>query len=514
MAPPAMDKILSAEDSCNPRDGTLFAPVLATLLGIVVAAAMMLLAPVDIDLCGVPRIDVINIADWSVAHKRIMAALSDVSQPFIIAGLDRAAEAPDSVPWLAAWREAFSWSFENLAGGVHANIPVPVRSVGSAVAAQFGYNSLQSAEDFLVGRTYPRVDARVLFGPFLDSVVAAKNANRHQLFSIGKGLEQPEISPLPELSPSFPLPDFLREHSGNRDVWHPILSIGAAGRAVAHHTHGRAWLVSVRGTKRWFLHPPNAAPHFANRAYAGSPTAWADKAVAHASGCARWRRLIGSWLASFGTLSRLLGLCDPAPPLICDAARGEALVLPPLWFHATTNVGGASIAVGHQQSMRFGGTAKIEPELATINATYPDSPHLLRLRSRVATASKRGVELLEQAALRNPVDFQMRTLLIFSLLQQYATSGAVGHYEAVIRELREARTMLRELHANGNGIFSGDEVAFILRSMAASIEAANHPRALQGQSPSASQRLRSFMRVDRERLLQSARTVEAGGLLE
>ena len=482
------------------------------ILVAVIVITTVLWAPVDVDdLCSLTRIDALQLG-WPEAQRRIQAALSDVAEPFIIVGLHRAVEAPTSVPWLVAWREALSWSFESLASGAHANISVHVGSVESAVGAQFGYNALQSGEDFLLGRVRPQHKSKKKFGTFLRSITAQQNPSGHQLFSIGTSLHEPTISPLPQLAPSFPLPDFLSEYDVNGAAnWRPIISVGGANRTVAHHTHGRAWLASVQGTKRWFLHPPDAAPSHANRVYAGTPAAWADEAVAHASRCARWRRLLlGARFASLGWLAELLR-CGPPPPLICDVARGEALLLPPLWFHATTNPLGPSIAVGHQQSMRMASSSeKMKADLAKVSVIYPHSPHLLRLQSRMTTNGTHGVELLADAVRRNPVDFQARALHLFALVQQYGESGVTTHYDAVLAALRETRMVLRELYVDG--IFSKEEVTFVLRSLAAAIEAANDPRAMQAED--ASRRIRPFLVVDRERLLRSALEVEAGRALD
>jgi hypothetical protein len=94
-----------------------------------------------------------------------------------------------------------------------------------------------------------------------------------------------------------------------------VFGVGGRGSGVAFHTHGAAFGETILGAKQWFLSPPQRKPRFN-----GSVTQlrWALDRAAGGPGLAHDND-------------------DDDAVLECVVGEGEAVYVPPGWFHATLN---------------------------------------------------------------------------------------------------------------------------------------------------------------------------------
>jgi len=118
----------------------------------------------------------------------------------------------------------------------------------------------------------------------------------------------------------------------------PAVSLGVGGRrsGVSFHTHGPAYAETVHGAKRWFLAPPDSRPAFHPDR---SSLSWVagEYVTALRGGCGGGARADGPgwparcWAAA-GNATVAAGVVE------CTVAEGEALYIPPGWWHATLNL--------------------------------------------------------------------------------------------------------------------------------------------------------------------------------
>ncbi len=445
---------------------------------------------------GLLHVDPLELG-WAEAQRVMERELLGSSRPVLLTRLSKMVQREGAEAWEVRWRRAFDWTFSSLAASEHANVSVPLRRVGTTVHTQFNHLALQTAEQFEKGELYLDVEESAPLGGYLEGV--ASGSTSLQLFSIGKGLDDPEIAPLPQLSEDFPIPPFLKAHGASR--WNPLFSAGGAARAVAHHTHGRAWLATVRGSKRWYLHPPNATPGVSDERYVGSPTAWAASAEAKALACRRprWWRLVASWaLRAAGRDAAHLN-CSVSPPLVCEVRAGDAILLPPFWWHATVNTA-PCLAVGHQQSAspnRAYGDS--EPDYKRAEASWPRAAHVLDVRASAAATPRERVAAYADSIKTNPYNFATRAQHFRELLGDYAQRGKPRTHDAVVAAISEIEAMLARLKAAGS--IGGDEVAYVLQYLALVIEVGR--RAEAGGGAWSASRLSSFS-ANRAGLLRRA----------
>ena len=142
-----------------------------------------------------------------------------------------------------SWRSLQSnWSSAALADQFGA-AQATLRDAGDGLRSQFGFVPLSrnSSSD---GETMALVD-------FLHALDTNTTEGK-MLFDVDGGA-------LRGVAAWQPFPGGLRsavEGGGVPPLWRPTTSIGGVGVGVAAHTHGSAWLTTVRGSKLWLLYPP------------------------------------------------------------------------------------------------------------------------------------------------------------------------------------------------------------------------------------------------------------------
>ena len=80
--------------------------------------------------------------------------------------------------------------------------------------------------------------------------------------------------------------------------------------------------------------------------------------------------------------------CSVSPPLVCEVGAGDAILLPPFWWHATVNTA-PCLAVGHQQSAspnRMYGDS--EPDYKRAEASWPRAAHVRAAAAPPPNASR------------------------------------------------------------------------------------------------------------------------------
>lgn len=186
-----------------------------------------------------------------------------------------------------------------------------------------------------------------------------------------------------------------------------VLSTSPGGSGVAFHKHGVAWMVLQEGAKHWWLYPP-----------AGPPTQEAYRAVAlcHAS-------------ALPDVVSRLP---PEARPIQVLQRSGEGIYVPPLWWHATFDIG-QTMGIGSQYNMA-------DLDILDCHKEYPDSAFVLY---HVAcelhkTDEVRAMELFEEAIEREPLNFYFHTnQLLFYMNMVFHPRLTVSIIERLMRKVRE-----------------------------------------------------------------------------
>ena len=97
-----------------------------------------------------------------------------------------------------------------------------------------------------------------------------------------------------------------------------MLGIGGRGSGVAFHTHGAAFGETILGAKQWYLSSPEMKPKFNGTV---TQLRWAlDRAAAIAA---------SGEAAAAGD--------ENGAVLECEVGEGEAIYVPPRWYHATLN---------------------------------------------------------------------------------------------------------------------------------------------------------------------------------
>lgn len=188
----------------------------------------------------------------------------------------------------------------------YGSLPVAIRDVSSAVRAQFGHARLT---DYRQSAT-----ALTMLGTISELLSGMKSGNLSMHFDVsghGELTRQLMVGTGP--------PSFVRAPKADLEgSWRSGVSLGARGSGLAFHTHGPAWQITVWGAKLWVLsRKPPAAEYL---------------------------------FSTPGELLRALRRGSIPGTRICVTREGEAMVLPPGYFHATVNLG-ETIAVGGQRSL-------------------------------------------------------------------------------------------------------------------------------------------------------------------
>ena len=111
--------------------------------------------------------------------------------------------------------------------------------------------------------------------------------------------------------------------------------IGGRGSGVSFHTHGAAMAETVRGIKRWYLSPPHLRPPFNPDQ---SQLTWALTREAHPPPASQAEQ-------------------EADGILECTALEGDFVYVPPMWWHATLNLGEYNFFVStFTQEHRHGST--------------------------------------------------------------------------------------------------------------------------------------------------------------
>ena len=97
-----------------------------------------------------------------------------------------------------------------------------------------------------------------------------------------------------------------------------VLGVGGRGSGVAFHTHGAAFGETILGAKQWYVAAPDRKPRV-NGTVPQLRWALGRSAVVAANGAAA---LAGD---------------DNSAVLECEVCEGEAIYVPPRWYHATLN---------------------------------------------------------------------------------------------------------------------------------------------------------------------------------
>jgi hypothetical protein len=162
---------------------------------------------------------------------------------------------------------------------------------------------------------------------------------------------------------------FAAQSAEKGDPMWLILSLGPDGSGLSLHFHNEAWLHLLGGTKLWLLLPPGLLDRkiAEERMTTPGPTSKAPRRSSVASalqglqrippGSADAVRLVRELLVALrGSLNvglQARGRRDEGDPLrrggaqLCLQRGGEAMYLPPRWWHWTLNVGEA-LGVGFQ----------------------------------------------------------------------------------------------------------------------------------------------------------------------
>ena len=113
------------------------------------------------------------------------------------------------------------------------------------------------------------------------------------------------------------------------------VSVGRNGTGLTPHVHGATQLRLLGGTKLWLMWPPALTP-------------WAPRS--------------SEW-------DPLAALSRDAHALVCVQPAGSTMVVPPMWGHATLNIGN-TLAAGQQTFLQVGDVTKDDLQRS------PASPHL------------------------------------------------------------------------------------------------------------------------------------------
>jgi len=109
-----------------------------------------------------------------------------------------------------------------------------------------------------------------------------------------------------------------------------VLGVGGRGSGVAFHTHGAAFGETLIGAKQWFLAPPGRRPRFAGDV---TTLQWELERRRAATAAATVK---SNGDASDADASD----ADASASVVeCVVGEGEAIYVPPQWFHATLNHG-------------------------------------------------------------------------------------------------------------------------------------------------------------------------------
>lgn len=354
------------------------------------------------------------------------------SEPVLVTGLEKLVGQAGS-SWTRSWHEgAMSWTHDILAQR-YGDERVPIRDVDGSIFAQFSNRDIprpgQPPKDASL-----RASEKLYLKEFLLQNLW-RNSTIGQVFLIGKHVP-------PSIAPEFPVPDFVTDKP---DHFNPVLSFGNARHGAAFHTHGAAWLVTVRGAKRWFLFEPNSTPSIAHKRYLASPHVWGGK-VAEAAKSA-----------------------PHAQPLICDVRRGEGIWVPFGWWHATLNLE-ETLAAGHQMSLTF----LTEESVNELRSAFPASSSFIWQAMRYTKDFLKLEALNEEAVAQEPYNFFFLEYLLTAWVNKATEAYRAGRMRETRQLLADVRLRVDEMLASleglhSQGFVSSSEVAFVLQHVAVAV---------------------------------------------
>ena len=299
------------------------------------------------------------------------------------------------------------------------HVEVPLRSIRGSIFSQFSHQDLPDETRQDEGQRM-RIDDVKKLGDFLREDSDSPSRPGSQLFVIG-GQEKTPLEKMMNMIPQRL--DFLPQRR-----WNPLLSIQRGGDGVGWHKHALSWLLQISGEKKWKFSRPGAPPSAVSERFLGPPSMW-------------WND--NASLSAARTCS-------------ITTARGDLLIIPDRFYHATMNEPGSlNIAVGQQGNIWDGADPSIQSRGAEdykkLLQFYPSDPSLYQDMALTTKVADESLRYIDKAVSLDPLNFmtQMQSVVLHILH---------GDSSFVDRRTDELLASLKRLHADG--IISREEVHY------------------------------------------------------